>query len=125
MMRFLHKAHPIRLVLLALLVMLCLPATAMADDYYGEDNPQFTMYKASSVINPGQKSTIELTFNNITRWSGYYAYAILTVNEDNTKIFGDDGGNYMSRDMGTLKYNDRTSVSFEFTPSKELKSGIS
>lgn len=123
MMRFLHKAHPIRLVLLALLVMLCLPATAMADDYYGEDNPQFTMYKASSVINPGQKSTIELTFNNITRWSGYYAYAILTVNEDNTKIFGDDGGNYMSRDMGTLKYNDRTSVSFEFTPSKELKSG--
>ncbi len=124
MMKSLHKRRFIRLLMLAaLLLVFCLPGTALAEDYYGEDNPQFTMYKASSVITPGQKSTITLTFNNITRYSGYYSYAILTVNEDNTKIFGDDGGNYMSRDIGTIKYTDRTDVSFEFTPSKELKSG--
>lgn len=111
------------LVPLALLLALLLPAAAFADDYYGEDNPNFAMYKASSVINPGKPSTVSLSFNNITNYNAFYAYAILTCGEDNTKIFGDSGANYLSRDIGTISRNDVTTLDFNFTPSADLKSG--
>ena len=105
-----------------LMLAFVLPQAALAGDYYGEDNPQFTMYKASSVITPGKESTVTVTFNNITNYNAFYAYAILTANEDNTKIFGDDGGNYLSKDVGSLGRNGNTSTSFVFTPSPDLKS---
>lgn len=108
---------------IALLMALMLPAAALADDYYGEDNPQFTMYKASSVVTPGQASKVSVSFNNFTNYSAFYAYAILTASEDNTKIFGDEGGNYISRDIGTLNRNDVSTVDFDFTPSADLKAG--
>ncbi len=111
---------------LALLLAFMLPAAnAFADDgdYYGEDYPSFTMYKSTSIINPGKASKVTVTFNNITNYTGFYAYALLTVNEDNTKVFGDDGGNYMSREIGELKRNGNSSVTFDFTPSADLKSG--
>lgn len=108
---------------LALVIALLLPSAAFADDYYGEDNPNFAMYKASSVINPGKPSKVAVTFNNITNYSAFYAYAILTCGEDNTKIFGDDGANYVSREIGTISRNDITTLDFDFTPSADLKSG--
>ena len=109
---------------LAMLIALLMPAAAMADDdYYGEDNPSFTMYKASSVVTPGKASKVSISFNNITNYNAFYAYAILTVSEDNTKIFGDNGGNYLSRDIGTLQRNGVSTLDFEFTPSADLKSG--
>lgn len=88
-----------------------------------EDRPEFTMYVDSSVITPGKESTVTITFNNTSNYNAFYAYALLTASEDNTKIFGDDGGNYISRDVGSLKRNGNTSVNFVFTPSKDLKSG--
>lgn len=108
---------------LALIFALLLPASAFADDYYGEDNPNFAMYKASSVINPGKPSTVTVSFNNITNYSAFYAYAILTCGEDNTKIFGDNGANYISREIGTISRNGVTRLDFDFTPSADLKSG--
>jgi hypothetical protein len=121
MKRFLAFLVPFTLLLAFLLP----SANAFADDgdYYGEDYPSFTMYKASSVINPGKASKISVTFNNVTNYTGYYGYALLTVNEDNTKVFGDDGGNYMSREIGELKRNGNSSVDFDFTPSADLKAG--
>lgn len=101
-----------------------LPQTALAGDVWGEeDRPEFTMYVDSSVITPGKESTVTVTFNNITNYNAFYAYAMLTANEDNTKLFGDDGGNYISRDVGSLGRNGNTSTKFIFTPSTELKSG--
>ncbi|MBQ3200271.1 MAG: hypothetical protein IJB67_07910 [Firmicutes bacterium] len=120
MRALLHK------ILLPLLLVFLLPGMALADDfggYYGEDSPTFTMYKASSVIRPGQESTITLSFNNITNYHAFYGYAVLTVSEDNTKIFGEDGGNYMSREIGTMSRLDVTTVDYVFTPSADLKSG--
>lgn len=108
---------------LALIFALLLPACAFADDYYGEDNPNFAMYKASSVINPGKPSKVSVSFNNITNYSAFYAYAILTCGEDNTKIFGDSGANYVSREIGTITRNGVTTLDFDFTPSADLKSG--
>lgn len=111
------------LTVLMLALALLLPGMALADDYYGEDNPQFTMYKASSVIRPGKESTVTVSFNNITNYSAFYAYAILSASEDNSKLFGDDGGNYLSRDIGTMSKNDVTKLDYTFTPSQDLKSG--
>lgn len=108
---------------LALIFALCLPAAAFADDYYGGEEPNFAMYKASSVIEPGKPSKVSVSFNNITNNTAYYAYAIMTCGEDNTKIFGDNGGNYISREIGTISRNGVTSLDFDFTPSPDLKSG--
>ncbi len=108
------------------LTLICLlyAMPAFAGDVWGEeDRPDFTMYVDSSVITPGKESTVTITFNNTSNYNAFYAYALLTASEDNTKIFGDDGGNYISRDVGTLKRNGNTSVNFVFTPSKDLKSG--
>lgn len=108
---------------LALIFAMVLPATAFADDYYGGGEPNFAMYKASSVINPGKASQVSVTFNNITNYTAYYAYAIMTCGEDNTKIFGDNGANYISRELGTISRNGVTTLDFDFTPSADLKSG--
>lgn len=119
------KAKICKLILpLALIMALVLPAAALADDdFYGEDNPSFTMYKASSVIEPGKASTVSISFNNVTNYNAFYAYAILTASEDNTKIFGDNGSNYLSSDIGSMSRNDVSTVDFNFTPSADLQSG--
>ncbi len=101
-----------------------LPQAAYAGEVWGEeDKPDFNMYVDSSVITPGKESTVTVTFNNITNYNAFYAYALLTANEDNTKLFGDEGGNYISKDVGSLGRNGNTSTKFTFTPSTDLKAG--
>lgn len=101
-----------------------LPQAAYAGEVWGEeDKPQFVMYVDNAVITPGKESTVTVTFNNVTNYNAFYAYALLTPNEDNTKIFGDDGTNYISKDVGSLGRNGNTSVKFTFTPSVDLKPG--
>ncbi len=66
-----------------------LPQAAYAGEVWGEeDKPQFVMYVDNAVITPGKESTVTVTFNNVTNYNAFYAYALLTPNEDNTKIFG-------------------------------------